>query len=113
MKRSLLVATTMIALASLTVVQSAAAEGDPAVKMSKSKICHEKGTEFYARVKKFTAYDSMSACLAAGGREPKASGAKKDTASTAKSAAPAPVVARAPKPIPAPSPSPAPSPAKK
>ena len=41
------------------------------VKMSKSKICHAPGTQYYDRTKNFTPYNSMDDCLAVGGRLPK------------------------------------------
>jgi hypothetical protein len=46
--------------------QSAAAE--PVVKMSRSGICHERGTVHYQQTIYFEAFDSMAACLSAGGR---------------------------------------------
>ena len=47
------------------------ATAEPAIKMSKSGICHAKGNPFYARVKKYTAFDTMDACLKNGGRATK------------------------------------------
>ena len=41
------------------------------VKKSKSGICHCPGGQFYDRVKNYTAYDNIDACLASGGRNPK------------------------------------------
>ncbi len=41
------------------------------VKKSKSDICHCPGGQYYARTSKFTAFDSIEACLASGGRHPK------------------------------------------
>lgn len=41
------------------------------VKMSDSGICHAPGTTYYSRTKNYTAYNSLSACLNAGGRLPK------------------------------------------
>jgi hypothetical protein len=43
----------------------------PAVKMSNTGICHNEGSQYYGRVKSFTAYDTIAACLAAGGRLPR------------------------------------------
>lgn len=40
------------------------------VKMSENKICHAPGTTFYDKTKKYTPYNSLKECLAAGGREP-------------------------------------------
>jgi hypothetical protein len=42
-----------------------------AVKMSKSGICHDTSSKHYQRVKHFEPFESMQACLDAGGREPK------------------------------------------
>ncbi|TDR05956.1 uncharacterized protein DUF1524 [Marinomonas communis] len=44
---------------------------DQPVKKSKSSICHRPNTEFYSRTKNFTAYETIEACLASGGRLPK------------------------------------------
>jgi len=44
---------------------------NPPVKMSNSKICHDTSSPYYERTKKFKAYDSMNACIDAGGRLPK------------------------------------------
>ena len=49
----------------------AAAQSGPAVKMSKSGICHPRGGTYYSRTKNFKPYSSMKACLEAGGRRPK------------------------------------------
>ena len=40
------------------------------VKKSESGICHCPGGQFYGRTSKFTAFDTLEACLASGGREP-------------------------------------------
>ncbi|MEL6239390.1 MAG: hypothetical protein AAFQ90_12480 [Pseudomonadota bacterium] len=50
---------------------SAFVQPEPAVKMSKSGICHPKGGTYYSRTKNYTPYPSMKACLEAGGRRPK------------------------------------------
>ncbi len=44
---------------------------NPNVKMSDKKICHERGGTYYDRTVHFVAYDSIAACLGAGGRLPK------------------------------------------
>jgi endonuclease YncB( thermonuclease family) len=41
------------------------------VKMSRSRICHQPGGRYYSKTTKFTAFESMAECLAAGGRAPK------------------------------------------
>jgi hypothetical protein len=45
----------------------------PQVKLSRSGICHEKGTEYYDQTKRFRSFGSVEDCLAAGGRLPKRS----------------------------------------
>ncbi len=40
------------------------------VKQSSSGICHVPGSSFYSRVKKYTAYPNLQACIRAGGRLP-------------------------------------------
>ena len=49
--------------------QSSSSSG--VVKMSRTSICHAPGTTYYNQTKNYTSYDSLSACLAAGGRMPK------------------------------------------
>lgn len=44
---------------------------DGPVKLSKSGICHAPGSASYSQTKTFTPYDTVDACLAAGGRLPK------------------------------------------
>ncbi len=44
------------------------ADHEPAVKMSRSGICHARGTVHYQQTIYFEAFDSMEACRAAGGR---------------------------------------------
>lgn len=41
------------------------------VKMSRTGICHAPGTTYYNQTKHYTSYDSLDACLGAGGRMPK------------------------------------------
>src|SRR5688500_5635784 len=41
---------------------------EPAVKMSRSGICHERGTVHYQQTIYFETFESMEACRAAGGR---------------------------------------------
>ena len=47
------------------------ANEEPPVKMSKSGICHVQGTSYHAQTKNYTAYNTLEACLRAGGRRPK------------------------------------------
>lgn len=49
----------------------AAAQSGPAVKMSRSGICHPRGGSYYNKTKTYTPYPSMEACIRAGGRPPK------------------------------------------
>lgn len=41
------------------------------VKKSRSGICHDRSSPYYHRTKRFTAYNSVEACLESGGRLPK------------------------------------------
>jgi len=41
------------------------------VKLSKSGICHTPFSSYYSRTKNFTPFNSLTACLNAGGRNPK------------------------------------------
>ena len=43
----------------------------PMVKKSSSGLCHSQGTRYYAQTLKYTAYTSIEACLASGGKLPK------------------------------------------
>lgn len=45
-----------------------ATDSEPDVKMSRSGICHQRGTVHYRQTIYFKAFDSMETCLAAGGR---------------------------------------------
>lgn len=47
------------------------AQDGPAVKMSKTGICHPRGGTHYSRTKSFTPYKNMDACIKAGGRPSK------------------------------------------
>jgi len=49
----------------------AAAPPEAAVKKSRARICHERGTHGYQKTEHFTAYKSIEACLKSGGRLPK------------------------------------------
>ncbi|NKD58170.1 thermonuclease family protein [Haematospirillum jordaniae] len=52
---------------------SAIAQGvvSGSVKMSRSGICHAPGTTYYSKTRHYTPYDTLDACLQAGGRLPK------------------------------------------
>ncbi len=61
----------LIALVLLLMAQGATAQAagaDPAVKMSRSGICHARGTVHYQQTIYFEAFDTMEGCRAAGGR---------------------------------------------
>jgi hypothetical protein len=65
----------LIALASLSLVTIAPApafaqSNSPAVKMSRSGICHPRGGTYYSRTTNYTPYKSMADCVKAGGRPP-------------------------------------------
>jgi hypothetical protein len=47
---------------------AAAGEAPPAVKMSRARVCHPLGTPGYAQTQRYEAFESVQACLAAGGR---------------------------------------------
>jgi hypothetical protein len=49
----------------------AAANEEPPVKMSKTGICHARGTSYYAQTKNYTSYNTLEECLQAGGRKSK------------------------------------------
>jgi hypothetical protein len=59
------------AFMSLFLSVSAFAQSEPPVKMSKTGICHAKGSTYYAQTKSFTPYKTLQECLKAGGRMPK------------------------------------------
>ena len=50
---------------------NASTQDNPAVKMSKTGICHPRGGSYYNQTKAYTPYPSMEACIKAGGRPPK------------------------------------------
>jgi len=50
-----------------------AATSEPAVKKSKSNICHDKTSPGYKQTKNFTDFQTMDECVKSGGRPPKAS----------------------------------------
>lgn len=61
----------VIAFLLVTLSVSNAIAQSPTVKMSNSKICHDKSSPYYARTKNYKSYDTLKACLDAGGRLPK------------------------------------------
>ena len=60
----------LVAVLAITIgdLDKAAAQ---AMKKSRSGICHCPGGQFYERTSNFTAFETIDACLASGGREPK------------------------------------------
>jgi hypothetical protein len=48
-----------------------ARDSDPPVKLSRTGLCHAPGTAYYESTEAFTPFESLEACLAAGGRYPK------------------------------------------
>lgn len=52
-------------------LQYSAPSSSGVVKMSRTSICHAPGTTYYNQTKNYTSYDSLDACLSAGGRMPK------------------------------------------
>jgi hypothetical protein len=55
----------------LTGLNVQASNDEPPIKQSSSGICHDESSGSYNRTKKYTAFDSISGCIAAGGRLPK------------------------------------------
>lgn len=53
---------------------------EPTVKQSLSGICHDESSSSYNRTKRYTAFDSISACIDAGGRLPKSATKQMDKA---------------------------------
>ena len=70
MKTRLFLLLAMVAGFCLT-ADVATANDEPPVKMSKSGICHERGSTYYSKTKNYTAYNTLEECLQAGGRKPK------------------------------------------
>jgi len=85
-RRLITVAVAVIALASTLPRPAIAADAGPIappVKKSKRGICHVRGSQGYEQTLNFTAFQSLDACLAAGGRLPGSkggTGAKDDKA---------------------------------
>ena len=50
---------------------AAAAAEEPAVKKSKTSICHDKSSPSYKQTKNFTEFKTMDECIKSGGRAPK------------------------------------------
>ncbi len=65
------VAALLVGWGSFVSVGVAALFDDSVIKQSRSGICHDPSSSYYQRTKNFTAYDSLPACLADGGRLPK------------------------------------------
>lgn len=53
----------VILACSSTFANTAIANDEPPVKMSKSGICHERGSTYYSKTKNYTAYDTLEKCL--------------------------------------------------
>jgi len=62
--------TTISLAATLLLSAGVLAQSEP-VKMSKSGICHQPGSNYYANTKNFKPYKTLDECLKAGGRLPK------------------------------------------
>ena len=63
--------TALALVCSSAFVNTAIANDEPPVKMSKSGICHERGSTYYNKTKNYTAFNTLEECLRAGGRKPK------------------------------------------
>jgi hypothetical protein len=68
---------TLLLVVSFTVQ---ATDEEPTVKQSSSGICHDNLSSYYKRTKKYTAFESVSACIDAGGRLPMSSTRRIDNA---------------------------------
>jgi len=62
--------TIILLIAALLLSAGVLAQSEP-VKMSKSGICHQPGSTYYANTKNFKPYKTLDECLKAGGRLPK------------------------------------------
>jgi endonuclease YncB( thermonuclease family) len=74
LNRCLLLVAILLGTASASLAE---APPDAAVKKSKARICHERGTAGYEQTIHFKAFGSIDACLRSGGRLPKNSTHKK------------------------------------
>lgn len=64
--------TTAAPVATAPAAAAAAKAGDePAVKKSKTSICHDKASASYKQTTNFTAFKTMDECVKSGGRPPK------------------------------------------
>ena len=59
------------AVAPATTPAPAATAEEPAVKKSKTSICHDKSSPSYKQTKNFTEFKTMDDCIKSGGRAPK------------------------------------------
>ena len=71
----------LISLLLIVGPEAKASNNEPTVKQSSSGICHDNSSRSYKRTKKYTAYESISACIDAGGRLPRSSTRRIDKAS--------------------------------
>ena len=65
-------ATTAAPVATAPAAAAAKAGDEPAVKKSKTSICHDKASASYKQTTNFTAFKTMDECVKSGGRPPKA-----------------------------------------
>ena len=61
----------IIALATALFLSTGVLAQSEPVKMSKSGICHQPGSTYYANTKNFKPFKTLDECLKAGGRLPK------------------------------------------
>jgi hypothetical protein len=64
-------ATTSAPAAAPAKAAALAAAEEPAVKKSKTSICHDKSSPSYKQTKNFTEFKTMDECIKSGGRAPK------------------------------------------
>ena len=60
-----------LAVCAMAMAEPGTAPSGPAVKLSKSGICHDRKSPYYTRTKHFKPFNNMAECIKAGGRPPK------------------------------------------
>lgn len=70
MKNTLCVFTLVVLSLNAQAADTKSTTNQTGVKKSASGICHESSSRFYAKLKHFTSYDSLKACLDSGGHQP-------------------------------------------
>lgn len=76
MKKSFCLVSLFLMTLSAQAVDTKTVPITPAVKKSATGVCHGSESRFYSKLKKFTPYDNIKACLDSGGHMPGAGKAK-------------------------------------